>query len=76
MFGQWSESALLAEMSRRPANRACRNGIDCSPPGRLCQLRMAGLRKPTTQWCIDNWEAVAAEVGAELGVSRGGASGR
>jgi hypothetical protein len=26
------------------------------------------------QWCIDNWEAVAAEVSAELGISRGRAS--
>ena len=26
------------------------------------------------QWCIDNWEAVAAEVAAELGLSRGRAS--
>lgn len=26
------------------------------------------------QWCIDNWEAVAAEVGAELGISRNRAS--
>ena len=26
------------------------------------------------QWCIDNWEAVAAEVGAELGISRARAS--
>ena len=27
-----------------------------------------------TQWCIDNWEAVAAEVAAELGISRARAS--
>jgi hypothetical protein len=27
-----------------------------------------------SQWCIDNWEAVAAEVAAELGISRGRAS--
>src|SRR4029079_14937268 len=25
-------------------------------------------------WCVDDWEAVAAEVGAELGISRGRAS--
>ena len=50
---------------------ACRNSVDCSS-GRLCQLRMVGLEEADrTQWCIDNWEAVAAEVGAELGVSRG-----
>ena len=25
-------------------------------------------------WCVDDWEAVAAEIGAELGISRGRAS--
>ncbi len=42
--------------------------------GRLCQRRMAVVDGDRTQWCIDNWEAVAAEVGAELGVSRNRAS--
>jgi hypothetical protein len=43
--------------------------------GRLCQLRMAEAGEvDRSQWCIDNWEAVAAEVGAELGISRGRAS--
>lgn len=41
--------------------------------GRLCQLRIAesGDRD---MWCVDGWEAVAAEVSAELGISRGRAS--
>lgn len=42
--------------------------------GRLCQRRLAAAGDERTQWCIDNWDAVAAEVGAELGVSRGRAS--
>jgi len=43
--------------------------------GRLCQLRMADRdRWDRLQWCIDHWEAVAAEVGAELGISRARAS--
>ena len=43
--------------------------------GRLCQLRLADVHpEDRTQWCIDNWEAVAAEVAAELGISRGRAS--
>lgn len=43
--------------------------------GRLCQLRMSVVDEvDRSQWCIDNWEAVAAEVGAELGISRGRAS--
>ena len=43
--------------------------------GRLCQVRMADVEEDErTQWCIDNWEAVAAEVAAELGISRARAS--
>ena len=43
--------------------------------GRLCQVRMADVEADDrTSWCIDNWEAVAAEVGAELGISRARAS--
>ncbi len=43
--------------------------------GRLCQLRMSAVdAADREQWCIDNWEAVAAEVGAELGISRARAS--
>ena len=43
--------------------------------GRLCQVRMGdGDAMERHQWCVDNWEAVAAEVAAELGVSRGRAS--
>ena len=42
--------------------------------GRLCQGRLAAAGDERTQWCIDNWDSVAAEVGAELGISRGRAS--
>ena len=42
--------------------------------GRLCQRRLEQAGDERTQWCIDNWDSVAAEVGAELGISRGRAS--
>ncbi|MFN8088040.1 MAG: DUF222 domain-containing protein [Mycobacterium sp.] len=42
--------------------------------GRLCQRRLADAGDERTQWCIDNWDALTAEVGAELGISRGRAS--
>ena len=69
------ESALLAEMTA--AQRAERAAVArrLLAAGQLCRLRMAGIAAgQRTQWCIDNWEAVAAEVGAELGISRGRAS--
>ena len=75
MFDQIGESALLAEMTA--AQRAERAAVArrLLAAGQLCRLRMAGIAAgQRTQWCIDNWEAVAAEVGAELGISRGRAS--
>ena len=75
MFDNLGEGALLAEMAG--AQRAERVAVArrLLAAGRLCQLRLAAVgADDRTQWCIDNWEAVAAEVGAELGVSRGRAS--
>lgn len=69
------ESAFLDLM--RSAQRSERIAVAqrLLAAGRLCQLRMAEVDEiDRTQWCIDNWEAVAAEVGAELGISRGRAS--
>src|SRR5699024_5574966 len=41
--------------------------------GRLCQLRVTGTDERAS-WCVDDWESVAAEIGAELGISRQRAS--
>lgn len=75
MFDSLDEAALLEEM--RGAQQAERVAVArrLLAAGRLCQRRMAGVDEDErAQWCIDNWEAVAAEVGAELGISRGRAS--
>ncbi|MCX2933648.1 DUF222 domain-containing protein [Mycobacterium sp. CVI_P3] len=75
MFELLDESALLETMQQ--AQRAERVAIAhrLLAAGRLCQRRMRSVdAAERTQWCIDNWEAVAAEVGAELGISRGRAS--
>ena len=66
---------MLAEMTagRRAERSAVARRLMAA--GRLCQVRMADLdAEDRMQWCIDNWEAVAAEVGAELGISRARAS--
>lgn len=44
--------------------------------GRLVQVRAGDAvdEMERLNWCIDNWEQVAAEVGAELGISRNRAS--
>jgi len=75
MFESQDEALLLAEMA--DAQRAERVAIArrLLAAGRLCQLRMSAADAANReQWCIDNWEAVAAEVGAELGISRARAS--
>ena len=75
MFESLGEPALLAEMTagRRAERSAVARRLMAA--GRLCQVRMADVEADDrTRWCIDNWEAVAAEVGAELGISRARAS--
>ena len=75
MFESLDDQALLAEMSagRRAERSAVARRLMAA--GRLCLVRMAGLDSlDRFQWCIDNWEAAAAEVGAELGISRARAS--
>ena len=75
MFDFGDEAALLAEMTagRRAERAAVARRLMAA--GRLCLVRMADVEvEDRTQWCIDHWEAVAAEVGAELGISRARAS--
>lgn len=75
MFDDPSEAAFLAEMSAAQRTERVAIARRLLAAGRLCRLRMAGVAEADrTQWCVDNWEAVAAEIGAELGVSRGRAS--
>ena len=75
MFDSLSEPALLEEMRGAQQTERVAVARRLLAAGRLCQRRMAGVAEDDrAQWCIDNWEAVAAEVGAELGISRGRAS--
>ena len=75
MFEFVDEAGLLAEMAAGQCAERVAVGRRLLAAGRLCQVRMADVEDADRlQWCIDNWEAVAAEVGAELGISRGRAS--
>ncbi len=42
--------------------------------GQFAVRRMDEVYAEHEFWCVDDWEAIAAEVGAELGISRGRAS--
>ena len=75
MFESASEPGLLAEMAVAQRDERVAMARRLLAAGRLCQLRMAEVdAEDRMQWCIDNWEAVAAEVGAELGINRARAS--
>ena len=39
--------------------------------GRFAHRRMEQMSGEHDLWCVDDWEAIAAEIGAELGISRG-----
>lgn len=69
------EAELLAEMADAQRAERMASARRLLAAGRLCQLRMAEVHpEDRFNWCIDNWEAVAAEVGAELGITRARAS--
>jgi hypothetical protein len=75
MFELLDERGLLETM--RQAQRRERVAIAerVLAAGRLAGRRISESGTDNRpQWCIDNWEAVAAEVGAELGISRDRAS--
>ena len=75
MFDSVDEAALLVEMSCALRDERSAVARRLLAAGRLCQVRMGdGDAMERHQWCVDNWEAVAAEVGAELGISRARAS--
>jgi hypothetical protein len=75
MFDDLADSALLAEMAAAQRDERVAVARRLMAAGRLRQVRMSAVKADDRfQWCIDNWEAVAAEVGAELGISRGRAS--
>ncbi len=42
--------------------------------GRFCQQRINEFDTARETWCVDDWEATAAEIAAELGIGRGRAS--
>ena len=65
MFEQCDGAGLLAEMAAAQREERVAVARRVLAAGRLCQVRMAEVDDADRlQWCIDNWEAVAAEVGA------------
>ena len=75
MFDELFESELLDLMRGAQHRERVAVAERLLAAGRLCQRRIRDSGTDNReQWCIDNWEAVAAEVGAELDISRARAS--
>jgi hypothetical protein len=74
VFEENADSELLDIM--RDAQRAERAAIArrLIAVGRFSQRRLARMLGEHDFWCVDDWEAIAAEISAELGISRGRAS--
>ncbi|MBI3691241.1 MAG: DUF222 domain-containing protein, partial [Mycolicibacterium aromaticivorans] len=75
MFDERTDADLLETMRCGQRNERIAIAERLLAAGRLCQRRMRSVdAADRAQWCVDNWEAVAAEIGAELGISQGRAS--
>ncbi|HTY27076.1 MAG TPA: HNH endonuclease signature motif containing protein [Mycobacterium sp.] len=75
MFESLDEAGLLETMRQAQHREWVAIAERVLAAGRLAERRITESGTDNRrQWCIDNWEAVAAEVGAELGVSRNRAS--
>jgi Domain of unknown function (DUF222) len=74
MFEECGDAELLDIMSGE--QRAERTAIArrMIAAGRFGLRRLALAGDEHCDWCVDDWEAIAAEVAAELGISRGLAS--
>src|SRR5690606_10777315 len=69
-----SDAELLDTM--REAQRAERRAMAryVLAAGRLCRQRAARADAARELWCVDDYDVVAAEISAELGISRGRAA--
>jgi hypothetical protein len=75
MFDEVDDPGLLAGMAAALRDERVAIARRILLAGRLVKRRLTDVdADERTQWCIDNWEAVAAEIGAELGISRQRAS--
>ncbi|MCK0176273.1 HNH endonuclease signature motif containing protein [Mycolicibacterium sp. F2034L] len=74
MFETLSAPALLDAMGAAQRDERSATARRLLAVGRFALRRLAELGDAHGNWCVDDWEAVAAEVGAELGISRQWAS--
>ena len=69
-LGRYDDAALVDAMKDAARLEAATMARRLAAAARLYHLRDAG-HESDDNWCIDNWELVAAEVAAAQGISRG-----
>ena len=73
MFDELSDlgdAALLAAMSEAQRVERAAGARRLVAAGLLTARREAGPGQETQMWCVEDFDVAAAEVGAELGISR------
>lgn len=74
MFEDCGDAELLEAVGQAQAAQRAAFARQLLAVGTFAVRRMDQVCVERELWCVDQWEAIAAEVGAELGISRGRAS--
>jgi hypothetical protein len=74
VFERCDEAELLDLMGAAQQEERAAFARQLVAVGRFAQRRLAASSGEHDLWCVDDFEAIAAEIGAELGISRSRAS--
>lgn len=74
VFEECTDAELLEAMGDAQRDERAAFARQLMAVGRFAVRRMDAVYAEHEFWCVDDWEAIAAEIGAELGISRGRAS--
>jgi hypothetical protein len=76
VFEECADAELLEAMGEAQRAERAAFARQLMAVGRFTVRRINEVYAEHEFWCVDDWEAIAAEIGAELGISRGRASSR
>jgi hypothetical protein len=74
VFEGCTDAELLAAMGESQQAERAAFAHQLMAVGRFTERRIEQQTDEHNFWCVDDWEVIAAEIGAELGISRGRAS--
>jgi hypothetical protein len=74
VFEEMADGELLDVMGAAQREQRVAFARQLLAAGQFAVRRMDAVYAEHEFWCADDWEAIAAEIGAELGISRGRAS--